>query len=116
MLNRLLKRNDAELGDLCGHGIGAMKPDLYCSTIKPRREGFPEKFLHLKSHVVCDTIRARIANAKMIQVRHRSYATYSRQPRQVRKEATVTGSCACSEFPVPDLFSRFSRAGGADLP
>ena len=45
-----------------------------------------------------------IANAKMIQVRHRSHATYSRQPRQVRKEATVTGSCVCSEFPVPDLF------------
>ena len=40
----------------------------------------------------------------MNQVRHRSYATYSRQPRQVRKEATVTGSCVCSEFPVPDLF------------
>jgi len=40
----------------------------------------------------------------MIQVRHRSHATFSRQPRQVRKEATVTGSCVCSEFPVPDLF------------
>jgi hypothetical protein len=43
------------------------------------------------------------ANAKMIQVRYRSRATYSRQPRQVRKEATVTGSCVCSESPVPDL-------------
>ena len=41
----------------------------------------------------------------MIQVRYRSYATYSRQPRQVRKEATVTGSCVCSESPVPDLIS-----------
>jgi len=40
----------------------------------------------------------------MIQVRHRSYATYSRQSRQVRKEATVTGSCVCSESPVPGLF------------
>jgi hypothetical protein len=40
----------------------------------------------------------------MIQVRHRSHATFSRQPRQVRKEATVTGSCVCSEFPVPGLF------------
>jgi hypothetical protein len=40
----------------------------------------------------------------MIQVRHRSYATYSRQPRQVRKEATVTGSCVCSESPVPGYF------------
>jgi hypothetical protein len=39
----------------------------------------------------------------MIQVRYRSHATYSRQPRQVRKEATVTGSCVCSESPVPDL-------------
>jgi hypothetical protein len=44
------------------------------------------------------------ANARMIQVRHRSYATHSRQPRQVRKEATVTGSCVCSEVPVPGLF------------
>ena len=41
---------------------------------------------------------------RMIPVRHRSRATYSRQPRQVRKEATVTGSCVCSEPPVPDLF------------
>ena len=40
-------------------------------------------------------------NARMIQVRHRSHATYSRQPRQVRKEATVTGSCVRSESPVP---------------
>jgi len=34
-------------------------------------------------------------------VRHRSRATSSRQPRQVRKEATVTGSCVCSGSPVP---------------
>jgi len=45
-----------------------------------------------------------IPNARMIQVRYRSHATYSRQPRQVRKEATVTGSYVCSESPVPDLF------------
>jgi len=38
----------------------------------------------------------RSQNARMIQVRHRSHATYSRQPRQVRKEATVTSSCVCS--------------------
>jgi len=44
-----------------------------------------------------------IANARMKQVRYRSHATYSRQPRQVRKEATVTSSCVCSEVPVPDL-------------
>jgi len=44
-----------------------------------------------------------IPNARMIQVRYRSHATHSRQPRQVRKEATVTGSCVCSESPVPDL-------------
>ena len=48
------------------------------------------------------------ANARMNWVRYRSHATYSRQPRQVRKEATVTGSCVCSESPVPDLF--FSTA------
>jgi hypothetical protein len=46
-------------------------------------------------------------NARMIQVRHRSHATYSRQPRQVRKEATVTGSCVCSGVPVPGLIVDF---------
>ena len=45
-----------------------------------------------------------IVNARMKQVRYRSHATYSRQPRQVRKEATVTGSYVCSEVPVPDFF------------
>ena len=30
------------------------------------------------------------------RVRHRFRATFSRQPRQVRKEATVTGSFVCS--------------------
>jgi len=49
-----------------------------------------------------------IANARIKRVRYRSHATYSRQPRQVRKEATVTGSCVCSESPVPDLI--FSTA------
>jgi hypothetical protein len=44
------------------------------------------------------------SNAKIIKVRHRSRATYSRQPRQVRKEATVTGSCVCSGPPVPGFF------------
>ncbi len=53
-------------------------------------------------------------NARMIQVRHRSHATYSRQPRQVRKEATVTGSCVCSESPVPGLF--FSALSGSCPP
>src|ERR1700676_3075605 len=48
--------------------------------------------------------------ARMIQVRHRSHATYSRQPRQVRKEATVTGSCVCSGSPVPDLIFWFTWA------
>jgi len=33
-----------------------------------------------------------------------SRATQSRQPRQVRKEATVTGSCVCSGFPGVWLF------------
>src|SRR6201982_2564504 len=45
--------------------------------------------------------RLRNANVKIDGVRHRSHATHSRQPRQVRKEATVTGSCVCSESPVP---------------
>src|SRR5258708_28708835 len=56
--------------------------------------------------------------ARMIQVRHRSHATYSRQPRQVRKEATVTGSCVCSGSPVPGLISPSGQptSGPADPP
>lgn len=46
----------------------------------------------------------QIPDVRMNPVRHRSRATYSRQPRQVRKEATVTGSCVCSEPPVPGFF------------
>jgi len=48
-------------------------------------------------------------NARIIQVRHRSHATCSRQPRQVRKEATVTGSCVCSGVPVPGLIFGFHK-------
>ena len=48
-------------------------------------------------------------NARIIQVRHRPHATYSRQPRQVRKEATVTGSCVCSGVPVPGLIFGFHK-------
>ncbi len=40
----------------------------------------------------------------IFRVRHRFRATFSRQPRQVRKEATVTGSFVCSGAPVPDFF------------
>src|ERR1043166_9220591 len=47
--------------------------------------------------------RQQLCNAKMIQVRHRSHATHSRQPRQARKEARVTGSCVLSQFPVSDF-------------
>jgi len=50
------------------------------------------------------------ADARIISVRHRSHATFSRQPRQVRKEATVTGSDVCSESPVSGLF--FSTVAG----
>src|SRR6202035_744700 len=46
-------------------------------------------------------------------VRHRFRATFSRQPRQVRKEATVTGSFVCSGAPVPDFyFAWCSRVEG----
>src|SRR5712692_2703687 len=48
-------------------------------------------------------------------VRHRSRATRSRQPRQVRKEATVTGSCVCSGSPVPDFLTRGSTGAGIAL-
>ena len=53
------------------------------------------------------------AFVRMIQVRHRSHATYSRQPRQVRKEATVTGSCVCSGPPVPGLLLLLARTGSS---
>src|SRR5205807_10028697 len=43
-------------------------------------------------------------DARIILVRHRSHATFSCQPGQVRKEATVTGSDVCSESPVSGLF------------
>src|ERR1700686_1992836 len=44
------------------------------------------------------------------RVRHRFRATFSRQPRQVRKEATVTGSFVCSGPPVPGFyFARCAR-------
>lgn len=42
-------------------------------------------------------------------VGRRSHATQPRQPRQVRKEATVTGKCVCSELPA----SGFSFEGTA---
>jgi hypothetical protein len=41
----------------------------------------------------------------ILDVRHRSRATFSRQPRQVRKEATVTGSFVCSGPPVPGFLA-----------
>jgi len=44
-------------------------------------------------------------------VRHRPRATHSRQPRQVRKEATVTSSCVCSGCPVPGFFLAWSLTG-----
>ena len=44
------------------------------------------------------------SNGKLARVRYRSHATHSRQPRQVRKEATVTSSGVCSGFPVPGFF------------
>src|ERR1700686_3912424 len=49
------------------------------------------------------------------RVRHRFRATFSRQPRQVRKEATVTGSFVCSGAPVPGFscLLRESEGGGA---
>ena len=61
----------------------------------------------VSSHFVVAQIRPgstelSFEDARMIQVRHRSHATYPRQPRQIRKEATVTGSYVCSEFPVSD--------------
>src|SRR4051794_30294743 len=97
---------------------------LHCSTLGKRREGLGERFLHRKSHALAgcvkgETVRRREAcvtggedagaaigksDARIVSVRHRSHATHSRQPRQIRKEATVTGSCVCSEFPVSGFY------------
>src|SRR5579864_7732593 len=49
------------------------------------------------------------SNGKLLRVRYRSHATHSRQPRQVRKEATVTSSGVCSGFPVPGFFRLKSK-------
>jgi len=51
-------------------------------------------------------------DGKIERVRHQSRATSSRQPRQVRKEATVTGSCVCSGSLVPG----FSISRGVSPP
>ena len=54
---------------------------VYCWRFRPEREEYDR-------------------DVRIEQVRHRSRATHSRQPRQVRKEATVTSSCVCSGSPV----------------
>jgi len=86
--------------------------NFYCSTSsiekgRPSYEFLAPKVTRLLPRA-CLTqhseIKMRGRFARMIQVRHRSHATYSRQSRQVRKEATVTGSCVCSGPPVPGLF------------
>ena len=63
------------------------------------------------------TTNDRSAVLESNPVRHRSRATHSRQPRQVRKEATVTGSCVCSGSPVPDFLpsKRVVVAVGMDV-
>src|SRR5271167_2916180 len=86
--------------------------DFYCSTssIKKGRLSCPFLAPKVTSPLPASLRRIPPAResplffARIIQVRHRSHATYSRQPRQVRKEATVTGSCVCSGVPVPGLF------------
>jgi len=51
--------------------------------------------------------RISVGLLEMIQVRHRSHATYSRPTRQGPEGATVTGSCVCSEPPVLAYFPIF---------
>jgi len=58
---------------------------VYCWRFRPEKEEYDR-------------------DVRIEQVRHRSRATHSRQPRQVRKEATVTSSCVCSGSPVSDFF------------
>src|SRR6266851_514430 len=101
----------------CGvdRGIGSqiLLFDFYCST-SALEKGRPScGFLAPKVTRLLPRCNQNLPSqaalcvfARMIQVRHRSHATYSRQPRQVRKEATVTGSCVCSGSPVPGLFFR----------
>src|ERR1700685_4857920 len=85
--------------------------DFYCSTSSLQKGRLSCIFLAPKVTSPLPVPLSRIPPARasalffarIIQVRHRSHATYSRQPRQVRKEATVTGSCVCSVVPVPGL-------------
>jgi hypothetical protein len=58
---------------------------VYCWRFRPEKEEYDR-------------------DVRIEQVRHRSRATHSRQPRQVRKEATVTSSCVCSGSPVSGFF------------
>src|SRR5271163_3046038 len=113
-----IEANCGDWDDISQRAAGTLIRSYHCSTIMHRREGLAGRFLHRKSHArwtrlaVGDrrpatardggtaTLERPEQDARMIQVRHRSYATYSRQP---RKEATVTGSCVCSEPPVPGL-------------
>jgi len=56
------------------------------------------------------------AGGKLLRVRYRPRATHSRQPRQVRKEATVTSSGVCSGIPVPGFFYFCDGFGGRGRP
>src|SRR5229473_4777437 len=100
----------------CGvdRGIGSqiLLFDFYCSTSAIEKGRLSCGFLAPRVTGLLPRCNENLSNqvalrvfARMIQVRHRSHATYSRQPRQVRKEATVTGSCVCSGSPVPGLVS-----------
>jgi hypothetical protein len=68
-----------------------------------------------KTKILLTTEDRRLMTAtRMLEskaVRHRPRATHSRQPRQVRKEATVTSSCVCSGCPVPGFFLAWSLTG-----
>ena len=57
----------------------------------------------------------RHQDVRITGVRHRFHATSSRQPRQVRKEATVTGSCVCSGPPVSGFFLFQTPSRGSTL-
>ena len=107
-------------GDCLSTSTPVRRPNSYCSTNSIKKGRLYCAFLASKvtcllsaANPRCEPKNVNRRNvrgfARMIPVRHRSHATYSRQPRQVRKEATVTGSCVCSGSPVPGLFCFLSQ-------
>jgi hypothetical protein len=67
MLDRLLKRNDAELGDLCSHGIGAIKPETLLFDNQTKKGRLSGEFLAPKVTYRLRHLFGAIGNVLRIQ-------------------------------------------------